>query len=82
MVHSPRWRPDGSHNLLTHHDKDATYRGCSEAAQVVFNVFKHLPTPPQLSLFDLDELTPKQSEDLDCFCTFLLFVLQCTLQDV
>lgn len=49
-----------------------TYRNCSQAAQVVFDIVKYLPTPPQLSLFDLDELTPKQSEDLDCFCTFLL----------
>lgn len=75
MVHSWRQRPDGSHDLLTHHEKDATYRNCSQAAQVVFDIFKHLPTLPQLSLFDLKELTPKQSEDLDCFCTFLPFVV-------
>ena len=39
MVHRWRRRPDGSHDLLTHHEKDATY---SEEAQVILDIFEHL----------------------------------------
>ena len=58
MVHSWRRRPDGSHDLLTHH----TLR-TEDAAKMLklylisLSAYFYLTTLSELSLFNFDELT-------------------------